>query len=94
MLALSRALVYLLLCILLLMIIKCFRYVFGFQVRFVVMGNMFCTELRIHRSYDLKGSTVGRCTDKDKIKENTTLKDLDLSFEFQMDKLLREYLFK
>ncbi|KAH9685749.1 phosphatidylinositol 4-phosphate 5-kinase 8 [Citrus sinensis] len=66
----------------------------GRKVRFVVMGNMFCTELRIHRSYDLKGSTVGRCTDKDKIKENTTLKDLDLSFEFQMDKLLREYLFK
>ncbi|KAH7575720.1 hypothetical protein JRO89_XS02G0202600 [Xanthoceras sorbifolium] len=64
------------------------------KVRFVVMGNMFCTELRIHRSYDLKGSSVGRFTDKDKIKENTTLKDLDLSYEFHMDKLLRESLFK
>ena len=60
----------------------------------MVMGNMFCTELRIHRRYDLKGSTIGRCTDKNKIKENTTLKDLDLSFEFHMDKLLRESLFK
>lgn len=60
----------------------------------MVMGNMFCTELRIHRRFDLKGSTLGRCTDPDKIKENTTLKDLDLPFEFHMDKLLRESLFK
>ncbi|KAF5731956.1 phosphatidylinositol 4-phosphate 5-kinase 8-like [Tripterygium wilfordii] len=66
----------------------------GKKVRFVVMGNMFCTELRIHRRYDLKGSTQGRYTNKDKIKENTTLKDLDLSDEFLMDKLLRESLFK
>ncbi|KAM1436632.1 hypothetical protein ACFX2I_044422 [Malus domestica] len=59
----------------------------GKKERFMVMGNMFCTELRIHRHYDLKGSTIGRCTDKDKIDENTTLKDLDLKFEFHMDKL-------
>ncbi|XVF45760.1 hypothetical protein PTKIN_Ptkin02bG0232000 [Pterospermum kingtungense] len=64
------------------------------KVRFVVMGNMFCTELRIHRRYDLKGSTHGRCTDKDKIRENTTLKDLDLSYEFHMDKSLRKFLFR
>lgn len=66
----------------------------GRKVRFMVMGNMFCTELRIHRRYDLKGSTQGRYTDKDKISENTTLKDLDLSFEFHMDKSLRESLFE
>ncbi|KDP38876.1 hypothetical protein JCGZ_05033 [Jatropha curcas] len=66
----------------------------GRKVRFVVMGNMFCTELRIHRRYDLKGSTYGRFTDKDKIKENTTLKDCDLNYEFHMDKMLRESLFK
>lgn len=60
----------------------------------MVMGNMFCTELRIHRRYDLKGSSVGRSTDKDKIKENTTLKDLDLSFGFLMDKFLRQSLFE
>ncbi|KAK4784774.1 hypothetical protein SAY86_019142 [Trapa natans] len=65
----------------------------GRKVRFVVMGNMFCTELRIHRRYDLKGSTVGRNTYKEKISQNTTLKDLDLSYEFHMDKLLREALF-
>ncbi|KAL4348824.1 hypothetical protein GQ457_17G001910 [Hibiscus cannabinus] len=63
------------------------------KVRFVVMGNMFCTELRIHRRYDLKGSTHGRFTDKDKIRENTTLKDLDLTYEFLMDKSLRKFLF-
>jgi hypothetical protein len=30
------------------------------QVRFVVMQNLFCSELSIHRRYDLKGSTMGR----------------------------------
>ncbi|XP_008449413.1 phosphatidylinositol 4-phosphate 5-kinase 7-like isoform X2 [Cucumis melo] len=64
------------------------------KVRFVVMGNMFCTELRIHRRYDLKGSTFGRYTHGDKSKDGITLKDLDLSYEFHMDKLLRQSLFK
>ncbi|KAK9151782.1 hypothetical protein Syun_010091 [Stephania yunnanensis] len=36
----------------------------GQKFRFVVMGNMFCTELRIHRRFDLKGSSLGRSTDK------------------------------
>ncbi|RZB96628.1 Phosphatidylinositol 4-phosphate 5-kinase 7 isoform C [Glycine soja] len=66
----------------------------GKKVRFVVMGNMFCTELHIHRRYDLKGSTQGRYTKEDKINSNTTLKDLDLKYEFHMDKKLRESLFK
>ncbi|KAG7653846.1 Phosphatidylinositol-4-phosphate 5-kinase core [Arabidopsis suecica] len=66
----------------------------GKKVRFVVMGNMFCTELKIHRRYDLKGSSQGRFTEKIKIQEKTTLKDLDLAYEFHMDKLLREALFK
>lgn len=64
------------------------------QVRFVVMGNMFFTELRIHDRYDLKGSTHGRQTYKDKSYQNTILKDLDLTYEFHMDKLLQECLFK
>lgn len=58
------------------------------------MGNMFCTELRIHSRFDLKGSTVGRTTNQDEINQNTTLKDQDLPYEFHMDKLLRESLFK
>ncbi|XP_062214864.1 phosphatidylinositol 4-phosphate 5-kinase 1-like isoform X2 [Phragmites australis] len=66
----------------------------GRKVRFVVMGNMFCTELRIHRKYDLKGSTQGRSTKKQNINENTTLKDLDLSYVFHVDKPWREALFR
>ncbi|KMT08132.1 hypothetical protein BVRB_6g143810 [Beta vulgaris subsp. vulgaris] len=66
----------------------------GRKVRFVVMGNMFYTELRIHRRYDLKGSSYGRYTDKGKMNQNATLKDLDLSYEFYMDRSLRDALFK
>ncbi|KAL6637679.1 hypothetical protein ACP70R_025251 [Stipagrostis hirtigluma subsp. patula] len=66
----------------------------GRKVRFVVMGNMFCTELRIHRKYDLKGSTHGRSTKRQNINENTTLKDLDLSYVFHVDKPWREALFR
>ncbi|CAL5214326.1 unnamed protein product [Lathyrus oleraceus] len=66
----------------------------GKKVRFVVMGNMFCTELHIHRRYDLKGSSQGRYISKDKINSDATLKDLDLKYEFHMDKILRESLFK
>ncbi|GKB77306.1 phosphatidylinositol 4-phosphate 5-kinase 8-like protein isoform X1 [Tanacetum coccineum] len=66
----------------------------GKKVRFIVMGNMFKTELRIHRRYDLKGSYHGRITNKDNIDEGTTLKDLDLAYDFHMDKSLREALFE
>ncbi|CAI9765327.1 unnamed protein product [Fraxinus pennsylvanica] len=66
----------------------------GKKVRFVVMGNIFCTELRIHHRYDLKGSSQGRYTKKDEIDESTTLKDLDLTYEFHMDRLLRESLMR
>ncbi|KAG0467690.1 hypothetical protein HPP92_019270 [Vanilla planifolia] len=61
---------------------------------FVVMGNMFCTELRIHQRYDLKGSSHGRSTEADKVNENTTLKDLDLSYVFHLEKSWRESLFR
>lgn len=64
------------------------------KIRFVVMGNMFCTELRIHRRYDLKGSSQGRSTSKNSINENTTLKDLDLSYVFHLDRSWREALFR
>eukprot|EP00237_Pycnococcus_provasolii_P000252 CAMPEP_0119207026 /NCGR_PEP_ID=MMETSP1316-20130426/40686_1 /TAXON_ID=41880 /ORGANISM="Pycnococcus provasolii, Strain RCC2336" /LENGTH=997 /DNA_ID=CAMNT_0007203429 /DNA_START=127 /DNA_END=3120 /DNA_ORIENTATION=+ len=67
-------------------------------VRFVVMNNLFCTDLRIHRRFDLKGSTQGRATDQAKIAkldENTILKDLDLDVAFALEegkraKLLRQ----
>ncbi|KAM0821878.1 hypothetical protein ACQ4PT_071886 [Festuca glaucescens] len=58
----------------------------GQKVRFIVMGNLFCAEHRIHRRYDLKGSSYGRKSDKfgQDIGEETTLKDLDLNFVFRM----------
>lgn len=64
------------------------------QVRFVVMGNMFCTELRIHRRFDLKGSSQGRSADKVEIDETTTLKDLDLEYEFRLDPSWRDSLLR
>lgn len=58
------------------------------------MGNIFCSELRIHRRYDLKGSSQGRSTNKREIDECTTLKDLDLCYEFHLEKSWRDALFK
>ncbi|KAK9079346.1 hypothetical protein SSX86_001017 [Deinandra increscens subsp. villosa] len=57
----------------------------GQKFRFVVMGNMFCTEVRIHRRFDLKGSSLGRSADKVEIDENTILKDLDLNYCFYLE---------
>ncbi|XP_042401767.1 phosphatidylinositol 4-phosphate 5-kinase 1-like [Zingiber officinale] len=56
----------------------------GQKVRFVVMGNLFCSEYQIHRRFDLKGSSYGRTTEKteEEIDETTTLKDLDLNLVF------------
>lgn len=56
------------------------------QVRFVIMGNLFCSHYAIDRRFDLKGSSQGRMTDKplDQIDEHTTLKDLDLNFVFRL----------
>ncbi|KVH90510.1 MORN motif-containing protein [Cynara cardunculus var. scolymus] len=66
----------------------------GQKFRFVVMGNMFCTELRIHRRYDLKGSSLGRSADKVEIDENTILKDLDLNYCFYLEPSWRGALLK
>ncbi|CAL9206464.1 unnamed protein product [Musa hybrid cultivar] len=56
------------------------------KVRFVIMGNLFCSEHPIHRRFDLKGSSHGRMTDKPEaeIDETTTLKDLDLNLIFRL----------
>ncbi|WVZ23550.1 hypothetical protein V8G54_002094 [Vigna mungo] len=57
------------------------------QTRFIVMGNVFCSEYRIHKRFDLKGSSHGRTTDKPRkeIDETTTLKDLDLNFVLRLE---------
>ncbi|KAI4332989.1 hypothetical protein L6164_017847 [Bauhinia variegata] len=58
------------------------------KVRFVIMGNLFCSEYTIHRRFDLKGSILGRTTDKpeSEIEPTTTLKDLDLNYMFRLQK--------
>ncbi|OIV90023.1 hypothetical protein TanjilG_23943 [Lupinus angustifolius] len=58
------------------------------KVRFIIMGNLFCSEYTIHRRFDLKGSSLGRITDKpeSEISETTILKDLDLNFIFRLQK--------
>ena len=57
----------------------------GRNVRFVVMGNLLCTDHVIHRRYDLKGSTFGRLTHAPFDPAKKILKDLDLDYTFQLD---------
>ncbi|KAK4791063.1 hypothetical protein SAY86_031476 [Trapa natans] len=66
--------------------LHCVKPIGGQKTRFVVMGNLFCSEYQIHRRFDLKGSSHGRTIDKpdDEIDETTTLKDLDLNFVFRL----------
>ncbi|KAG5019022.1 hypothetical protein AAZX31_06G104500 [Glycine max] len=65
--------------------VHCVKPIGGQKTRFIVMGNLFCSEYQIHRRFDLKGSSHGRTTDKTKeIDETTTLKDLDLNFVFRL----------
>ncbi|CAL9757761.1 unnamed protein product [Musa acuminata subsp. burmannicoides] len=66
--------------------VHCVKSNGGQKVRFIVMGNLFCSEYHIHRRFDLKGSSHGRTTDKveGEIDETTTLKDLDLNFVFRL----------
>ncbi|XP_051123780.1 phosphatidylinositol 4-phosphate 5-kinase 1-like [Andrographis paniculata] len=66
--------------------VHCVKPVGGVKTRFIVMGNLCCSEYRIHRKFDLKGSSHGRMTDKPEkdIDETTTLKDLDLNYVFRV----------
>uniref|UniRef100_A0A7C9EWC7 Phosphatidylinositol 4-phosphate 5-kinase n=1 Tax=Opuntia streptacantha TaxID=393608 RepID=A0A7C9EWC7_OPUST len=68
--------------------VHCVKPVGGPKTRFIVMGNLFCSEYRIHRRFDLKGSRHGRTTQRPEgeIDETTTLKDLDLDFVFRLQK--------
>ncbi|XP_022746674.1 phosphatidylinositol 4-phosphate 5-kinase 4-like isoform X4 [Durio zibethinus] len=58
------------------------------KVRFIIMGNLLRSEYIIHRRFDLKGSSLGRITEKpeSEIKDTTILKDLDLNFIFKLQK--------
>ena len=54
------------------------------QVRFIVMNNLFQTDLHVQRKYDLKGSTQGRFSGKVPT-PNTILKDLDLDISLKLE---------
>lgn len=57
---------------------------FGNNARFVVMGNVLPTEKRMHRKYDLKGSTYKRTVGEEKRKDpGAKLKDLDIDMKFE-----------
>ncbi|GMG99559.1 hypothetical protein Nepgr_001399 [Nepenthes gracilis] len=66
--------------------VHCVKPVGGPKTRFIVMGNFLCSEYRIHKRFDLKGSSYGRSIEKPEgeIDETTTLKDLDLNFVFHL----------
>uniref|UniRef100_A0A671Q0F0 Phosphatidylinositol 5-phosphate 4-kinase type-2 gamma n=1 Tax=Sinocyclocheilus anshuiensis TaxID=1608454 RepID=A0A671Q0F0_9TELE len=50
----------------------------------LVMINMFCHRLTVHSKYDLKGSFVSReASDKEKVKELPTFKDVDFRNNMQ-----------
>uniref|UniRef100_M4CGC5 Phosphatidylinositol 4-phosphate 5-kinase n=2 Tax=Brassica campestris TaxID=3711 RepID=M4CGC5_BRACM len=77
--------------VLLRMLAAYYNHVRAFEntlVQFVIMGNLFCSEYSVHRRFDLKGSSLGRTTDKpeSEIISNTILKDLDLNFIFRLQK--------
>ncbi|KAK9868987.1 hypothetical protein WJX84_003964 [Apatococcus fuscideae] len=59
--------------------------ILGGTVRFVVMGNCLPTDVRLHRKYDLKGSTYGRTAGMKAQNPNAILKDLDLDLRLQLD---------
>ncbi|PNW79094.1 hypothetical protein CHLRE_09g400478v5 [Chlamydomonas reinhardtii] len=63
------------------------KQVHGRTVRFVVMHNMFNTDLQIHKKFDLKGSTDGRTTGPHVSPNDpkTVFKDLDLDLQFLLD---------
>ncbi|DBA74772.1 TPA: hypothetical protein ACH3X2_009295 [Trebouxia sp. C0005] len=65
----------------------------GSKVRFIVMNNLFQTDLHVQRKYDLKGSTQGRFSGKAPT-PNTILKDLDLDISLKLEEGWHERLMK
>ncbi|KIY93607.1 hypothetical protein MNEG_14355 [Monoraphidium neglectum] len=62
----------------------------GRAVRFVVMANIFVTDLQIHRRFDIKGSTEGRSVGEEARRKaegdpSVIFKDLDVDFRLQLE---------
>jgi 1-phosphatidylinositol-4-phosphate 5-kinase len=58
----------------------------GRNARFLVLGNVLPTDRRMHRKYDLKGSTYKRTVGEQKRSTNSeaTLKDQDVDLKFEL----------
>ncbi|GMI99002.1 hypothetical protein like AT1G01460 [Hibiscus trionum] len=59
---------------------------------FVVVANIFKSDLLMHRCYDLKGSLQGRKPEKMQYREKTLHKEPDLDFLFYLEPLVRQRL--
>ncbi|XP_021279820.1 phosphatidylinositol 4-phosphate 5-kinase 10 isoform X1 [Herrania umbratica] len=64
----------------------------GVKVYFVVVANIFKSDLLMHRCYDLKGSLQGRKVKKMRVREKTLHKESDLDFLFYLEPLVRHRL--
>ncbi|MBA0717759.1 hypothetical protein Golax_005542 [Gossypium laxum] len=66
----------------------------GTKVYFVVVANIFKSDLLMHRCYDLKGSLQGRKVEKMQYREKTLHKESDLDFLFYLEPLVRQRILK
>ncbi|MBA0620627.1 hypothetical protein Godav_006326 [Gossypium davidsonii] len=66
----------------------------GTKVYFVVVANIFKSDLLMHRCYDLKGSLQGRKVEKMRYREKTLHKESDLDFLFYLEPLARQRILK
>ncbi|KAL1157344.1 hypothetical protein V6Z11_A08G149400 [Gossypium hirsutum] len=66
----------------------------GAKVYFVVVANIFKSDLLMHRCYDLKGSLQGRKVEKMRFREKILHKESDLDFLFYLEPLVRHRLLK
>ncbi|KAL1157342.1 hypothetical protein V6Z11_A08G149400 [Gossypium hirsutum] len=64
------------------------------KVYFVVVANIFKSDLLMHRCYDLKGSLQGRKVEKMRFREKILHKESDLDFLFYLEPLVRHRLLK
>ncbi|XP_022760003.1 phosphatidylinositol 4-phosphate 5-kinase 10-like [Durio zibethinus] len=64
----------------------------GVKVYFVVVANIFKSDLLMHRCYDLKGSLQGRKLEKMRFREKTLHKESDFDFLFYLEPLVRHRL--
>ncbi|KAB2070147.1 hypothetical protein ES319_A08G137300v1 [Gossypium barbadense] len=66
----------------------------GAKVYFVVVANIFKSDLLMHRCYDFKGSLQGRKVEKMRFREKILHKESDLDFLFYLEPLVRHRLLK